>query len=61
MREYGSVLNPIEEESQSEQVYSPDPIEDPIRKPFKREPRAHYSSKIESSPTYVETVNLRSK
>ena len=61
MREYGSVLNPIEEESQSEQVYSPDPVEDAIRKPVKRESRALYSSKIESSPTYVDTVNLRSK
>ena len=42
MREYGSVLNPIEEESQSEQVYSPDPIEDAVRQPVRREPRAHY-------------------
>ena len=44
MREYGSVLNPIEEESLSEQVYSPDPIKDAIRQPIKIESRVHYSS-----------------
>ena len=61
------MLNPIAEESLSDQLCSPDPIvsklalDDIIRRSIKREPQIHYSPKVQSSSARVDTLNVRTK